>query len=151
METKHNDSTPQRPEGERIVDDKLVDIDIPAFIRKLQDESTWRDSDRNAITVFKTNGLRLVLIGLHQGAEMARHAADGIINAQVLQGKITFSTDDRSLSLEAGHIAALHPLIPHTVRAEVDSFFLLTLTTSLDDQSIDNRAVQQGASPEAGR
>ena len=148
METKHNDSTQQRPKGERIVDDKLVGIDLPAFIKKLREESTWRDSDRNAITVFKTDGLRIVLIGLHAGAEMARHAADGIISAHVLEGSIVFSTDDRSLTLGAGQVGALHQLIPHTVKAEADSFFLLTLTTKPGDQSVNNIAVQAGATPE---
>src|SRR6188472_4398548 len=100
MESKYNESTPQRPEGARVVDDKVVSIDLPTFMKRLKEERTWADSDRNAITVFKTNGFRVVLVGLHKAAEMPRHTADGIISIQVLEGNIIFSTDERDMYLE---------------------------------------------------
>ena len=138
MESKNNESTPQRPEGARVVDDKLVGIDISSFMNRLKEESTWADSDRNAITLFKTNGFRVLLIGLHKAAEMPPHTADGIISVQVLEGRITFSTGERDLYLEAGHMAVLHKNLSHSVKAETDSFFLLTLTTSgtMEDETV---------------
>ncbi len=138
METKFNESTPQRPEGDRVVDDNLVAINLPEFMEQLKKESTWADSDRNAITVYKTDGLRMVLVGLHKGAEMPRHTADGILNVQVLEGAIVFSTDQANLRLAVGHVAALHKNLPHSVKAETDSFFLLTLTTKPDPESAEN-------------
>ncbi len=80
MEIKYNEATPQRPDGDRSLDAALVSIDLPAFVKQIKEESTWKESDRNAITVFKTNGLRIVLIALHKGAEMATHTAEGIIS-----------------------------------------------------------------------
>ena len=71
MEEKFNEATQQLPEGDRAMDATLVTIDLPSFIKRIKQESTWKDSDRNAITVFKTNGMRLVLIALHAGAENA--------------------------------------------------------------------------------
>lgn len=136
METKYNEATPQRPAGDRVVDDTLVEIDLPAFMNKLKAESTWADSDRNAITVFKTDGLRMVLIGLHRDAEMPRHSADGIISVHVLEGNITFTSDGRTVNLGVGQVAALHKNIPHSVRADTDSFFLLTLTTTSEDKAV---------------
>jgi quercetin dioxygenase-like cupin family protein len=130
MEQKSNESTPQRPGGDRLVDDIMVPIDLPFFINQLRTESTWKESNRNAITVFKTDGLRIVLIGLHKGAEMARHVADGIISVHVLEGTIDFITDQQSVNLQKNNIVTLHKNVPHSVKAEEEAIFLLTLTTT---------------------
>ncbi len=131
MDEKYNESTPQRPEGDRSIDAALVTIDLPLFIEQIKQESSWKDGDRNAITVFKTNGLRIVLIALHEGAEMARHTANGIISVQVLEGQLQFNTDRQSVELNKGQMLALHERIPHSVQAIKETTFLLTLTTTL--------------------
>ncbi len=131
MDEKYNESTPQRPEGDRSIDAALVNIDLPLFIEQIKQESSWKDSDRNAITVFKTNGLRIVLIALHEGAEMARHTANGIISVQVLEGQLQFNTDGQSVELNKGQMLALHERIPHSVQAIKETIFLLTLTPTL--------------------
>ena len=131
MEIKYNEATPQRPEGDRSLDAALVAIDLPVFVKQIKEESTWKESDRNAITVFKTNGLRIVLIALHKGAVMPTHTADGIISVQVLEGQMQFNTEWRSVELSNGQMLALHERIPHSVLALKETIFLLTLTTSL--------------------
>jgi len=129
MEEKFNEATTQRPQGDRVLDAKLVTIDLPSFIEQIRHEEQWGDSDRNAITVFKTNGMSIVLIALHKGAEMARHTANGLISVQVLDGAMLFSTDERSVELGKGHLLALHKGIPHSVLAKEETIFLLTLTS----------------------
>ncbi|MDQ2753211.1 MAG: cupin domain-containing protein [Bacteroidota bacterium] len=130
MEIKDNESTGLRPEGARLVDAPLVSIDIPEFIKQLKSESTWENSDRNAMTVYKTNGMRIVLIALHEEAVMKKHTAGGIISVQVLEGELFFSTDDKSELIRKGQMIALHKGLPHSVKAIKESVFLLTLTTS---------------------
>ena len=130
MEEKFNEATPQRTQ-DHLLDAPLVSIDIPAFIEQLKQESTWKQSDRNTITVFKTNGMRIVLIALHAGAEMATHTADGIISVHVLEGQIKFTTDIKTVELSKGQMLALHKRIPHSVVAIEETVFLLTLTTTL--------------------
>ena len=131
MEEKHNESTKLRPEGDRSIDAALVTIDLPVFMKQIKEESSWKDSKRNAVTVFKTNGLRIVLIALHKGAEMVKHTSDGIISVQVLEGQIQFSTDQQSVELSKGQMVALHERIPHSVVAIKEAIFLLTVTTTL--------------------
>lgn len=131
MEEKFNEATHLRPEGDRAMDAPLVTIDLPLFIKQIKQESTWKDKDRNAITVFKTNGMRLVLIALHTGAEMKTHTADGIISVQVIDGRMKFIADNRSVELNTGQMLALHKDIPHSVLAIEETIFLLTLTTTL--------------------
>lgn len=136
MKEKNNEATTQRPNGERTVDAEMVVIDLPQFIKQIKQESTWKESDRNAITVFKTNGLRIVLIALHKSAEMTRHIAKGTISVQVLEGRLQFNTDLQSIELNKGQMLALHERIPHSVLAIRESVFLLTLTTKLEEAGI---------------
>ncbi|MEP6728288.1 MAG: cupin domain-containing protein [Bacteroidota bacterium] len=127
---KSNEATPQRPDGDRLVDAPLVTIDLLSCMKQIKDEPSWKDSDRNAITVFKTDGLRIVLIALHAGAEMIKHTANGIISVQVLEGQMKFNTDEQSVELSKGQLITLHQRIPHSVVAIKESVFLLTLVTT---------------------
>ena len=131
MEEKTIEATDQRPEGDRQIDAALVTIDLPLYMEQIRREPPWKEGKRNAITVFKTSGLRIVLVALHEGAEMARHTADGIISVQVLEGQLQFNTDEQSVELNKGQMLALHELIPHSVKAIKETIFLLTLTTTL--------------------
>ena len=131
MEKKFNEATTQRPQGDRIIDAALVKIDLSSFIRQIKEEKAWKDSDRNAITVFKTDGMRIVLIALHKDAEMKEHTADGIISVQVLEGQILFATKEQSVELGQGEMLTLHENVPHSVLAKEETIFLLTLTTTL--------------------
>jgi quercetin dioxygenase-like cupin family protein len=131
MQQKSNNATEQRPMGDRIIDAKQVTIDLTFFIKQIREEKKWKETDRNAITVFKTNGMRIVLIALHKGAEMTRHSADGLISIQVLKGRMQFKTEDECVELGKGQMLALHKAIPHSVLAKKKTIFLLTLTTTL--------------------
>jgi quercetin dioxygenase-like cupin family protein len=128
MEEANNKFISLIPQQDLPIDAPVVAIDLPALLKQIKEESSWKDSKRNAITVFKTQGFRIVLIALHEGAEMARHIADGIISVQVLEGEIQFNTDLQSVQLSEGQMLALHERIPHSVLALKETIFLLTLS-----------------------
>ena len=129
-EEKFNEATPKRPEGDRPLDASLIALDLAAFRRQIKQEKTWQNSDRNAITIFKTTALRLVLIALHPGAELKTHTAPGVITVQVLEGKIRFTTEQQTAELAQEQMLTLHAGIPHSVLALEESVFLLTLAIS---------------------
>jgi len=133
MEVKQNESTELRPEGARLIDAPLVSIDIPQFIKELKKESAWENSDRNGITVYKTDGMCIVLIALHEDAIMQKHVAEGIISVQVLEGEINFNTDEQSVLIKKGQMITLHKGLPHSVAATKESVFLLTMTNTSDE------------------
>jgi quercetin dioxygenase-like cupin family protein len=126
MENKYNEATPLRPEGDRVLNAPLVEMDLNQFISQVKEEATWADSDKNSITIFKSAKLTIVLIGLHKDAELKTHTADGDITVQVLEGKIQFFTEAQNTYLQKGQMIALHANIPHSVLAKEESFFLLT-------------------------
>lgn len=125
---KSNESTPLRPEGERELDAPMVTMDLFSLKAQIKEENTYKNSDRNAITVFKSEGMRIVLTALHEGAEMKTHKAPGIISFQVLEGHIAFKTEQKTADLTTGQMLTLHAGILHSVIAKTDSVFLLTLS-----------------------
>lgn len=129
MAIKQNNPTDLRPEGDRILDAPMVQIDLNENIRIIKEEEAWQKSDRNAITIFKTNGMRIVLVALHKSAELATHTASGILCVQVLDGEIKFSTNNQEVVMSKGNMVTLHKDLPHSVYAMKESVFLLTLAT----------------------
>lgn len=127
MENKSNEATPQRPEGDRLLDATLVTMDLNQFIEQVKNESTWKESDRNSITIFKSDNMRIVLMGLHENAELKTHTANGIISLQVLEGQIKFTTEEQTVTLQKGEMLALHKKIPHSLIALKKTFCLLTV------------------------
>lgn len=127
MENKSNDATPQRPEGERLLNAPLVEMNLNDVILQIKNETTWAESDKNSITLFKSETMRIVLIGLHEHAELKPHKANGVISVQVIQGKIEFTAEQQNTHLEVGQMIALQENIIHSVKALTESFFLLTL------------------------
>ena len=127
MENKSNEPTALRPEGDRVLSAPLVEMDLNKFIAQLKQETTWADSDRNSITVFKSDNLTMVLIGMHTNAELKTHIAKGHISVQVLEGEIKFTTEQQTVSMGKGQMIYLEENIPHSVLAVKESFFLLTM------------------------
>lgn len=129
-ENTSSTATPLRPEGERILNASLVEMNLNNFINQVKNETTWADKDRNSLTIFKSDTLRIVLIGLHQNAELKPHKAMGAITVQVLEGNLEFKTDQESRQLEKGQMIVLQENITHSVKAISECFFLLTLVIS---------------------
>ena len=124
------EATHNRPQGHRTLDAPLVTIDLRLFIEQIKQEEQWEKTDRNAITIFKSLVMRIVLIALHKGAEMKSLKATGTINVQVIEGEMQFITTDQTIILYAGQMLVLQEAIAHSVLAKEETVFLLTLVTS---------------------
>jgi quercetin dioxygenase-like cupin family protein len=127
MENVHNDATPLRPEGNRDLNAPLVEMNLDKLIKQIKGEKTWVEGNHNSITIFKSDTMRIVLMGLHKDAQLKPHKANGVISVQVLEGKVNFITEQQTCIIEKGHMIALHENITHGVVALKESFFLLTL------------------------
>ena len=125
---KANEATPLRPDGERELDAEMITMDLSKLMTQIKEEQSYKTGDKNAITIFKSSGMRIVLVALHQGTEMKTHTAPGVISVQVLEGKISFNTEEKSAERSTNQMLALHAGIPHSVKAIEDAIFLLTLS-----------------------
>jgi quercetin dioxygenase-like cupin family protein len=113
---------PDRPEAGPFVHNRLAEE-----AERLKTEPAWHDGDRNAITLTKRAGLRLVLTVLRQGAVLREHRAPTAATLHVLSGRMVVRVGDRSLELGPGEIVTMEPGLAHAGEAHADTAFLLTL------------------------
>src|ERR1700730_16967703 len=117
MEYKEIESTHNRPDGERMIDTSQLLIDIPSFIKQIKSEKQWKQSDRNSITVFKSNKMRIVLTGLRKNAEMHTQHPENVLSIHVIDGKISLETQFKKNKISRGQILALHEKVSYTIKA----------------------------------
>jgi len=127
MEERHNEATTNRPEGERPIDAPVVLVNIPEFIKKIKKEKAWDKNDRNAITVFKSDKLRIILVAMHKKAEMTTERPENIFSVQVISGKVKLDTAGKSFDVSEEELLVLHPNITYKIVALRKSVFLMTV------------------------
>jgi quercetin dioxygenase-like cupin family protein len=127
MQEKYNEATINRPEGDRPVDAPSVLVNIPDLIGQIKDEKAWDKNDRNAITVFKSDKMRIVLVAMHKDAEMQTEHPKNIFSIQVIKGKLKLHTNEDSVKVEKEQLFVLHENIPYKIEAVKKSVFLLTI------------------------
>lgn len=124
-----NEVSQQQTIGNPILNTQLVEVNFYKYIDQLKEGTTWANGKQSTVSIFKSEAMRIVLIGLPANAEIQPHKANGVISVQVLEGKIQFITEKQNVLIQKGQMIVLQEKIMHSVRALTDSFFLLTLVT----------------------
>lgn len=119
------------PGAERSLDRPVMTFDLPAIVADLKHEPTWRTARRNAITLLKQPGLRIVLVALQGDTEVASHRTDSPVTVQALEGRIAVRVGVDEFVLGPSQLLTLRPGLEHAVRAERESVFLLTLASEV--------------------
>ena len=129
MERKRNEATLNRPEGDRVLDAPYVFIDINEYTQQIRDENAWHKNDRNGITVYKTDQLTMVIVGLHPKAILKNNVVDGIVTIQVMQGGVRVTTPDGDVEVRQNQLITFHRCIDHSIESLEESVLLLTNNT----------------------
>lgn len=119
------------PGAERSLDRQVMTFDLPAIVADLKHEPTWRTARRNAITLLKQPGLRIVLVALQGDTEVASHRTDSPVTIQGLEGRIGVRVGVDEFVLGPSQLLTLRPGLEHAVRAQGESVFLLTLASEV--------------------
>jgi quercetin dioxygenase-like cupin family protein len=82
---------------------------------------------RNARTLLKEGPLRVTLVMVRAGGNIAAHRADGPITVQVLQGDIHVRAGGREHRLAAGDLLAVNAGLEHEAGSDGGGTFLLTI------------------------
>jgi len=128
MEEKFNESTINRPTGDRLLDAPFVMADLEAYIRQITEEDAWFKNDRNAITLFKSNHVTVVLVALREGAQMqppAPSAGVGII--QIMSGELSIEIESQTFTARRHQLVSFHEQLQYYIAAKEESIFLLTM------------------------
>lgn len=85
------------------------------------------ESGRRAEILVKEDDLRVTLVTMRSGIELAEHSAPVSISIQVLQGGFDVDYEGGSATMRVGDFLSLRKGVRHPVRANEDGAFLLTL------------------------
>jgi quercetin dioxygenase-like cupin family protein len=133
MSVKRNESTGNRPKGDRAIDAPYLVLNTPGYIDQLKQEPAWQKNDRNGITVFKSEGLTMVITAFHQGAQVNDLTVDGFLTVKVLEGKVRFISSEGNFEAVENDVIAFHPGVAKALEAMTEATILLTHFTIESD------------------
>lgn len=102
-------------------------MDLAATAQKLRSEAHAAVEGHRQIAVFRHGPVTVLLFVFDQEGFLKEHRTEGVVNIQVLSGRLQVVADEEVRELGAGGLLALAPGIPHTVRALAPSEMLLTV------------------------
>src|SRR4029450_7237327 len=100
-------TTTERSSTAYSLDAPLLTFDIPTLLAHLKHEDLWRTGKRNAMTLLKEHGLRVVLIVMHASTAIPSHQAESALSVQVIEGRLQIRTDAAPVTLTKGHMLSL--------------------------------------------
>ncbi|HWE61347.1 MAG TPA: cupin domain-containing protein [Chloroflexota bacterium] len=106
---------------------QALTFDLATEVQHLRQEDVWARSDHNARTLYKDHDLRIVLIAMKAGSQLAEHIVAGRIAIQVLSGQLRLQVPGQNVDLPAGRLLALPYAVHYELEAEEESAFLLTI------------------------
>ena len=102
-------------------------FELVAVDREMRQEEAYRRDGHTARTLLREEDLRIVLVVVKEGGQIAEHRAAGTVSVHALTGHIQLHLPDKVVDLPAGRLVALERGMRHDVRALAESAFLLTL------------------------
>lgn len=94
------------------------------------DDALLARAGRSARTLVKDGPLRVTLVALGEGGNIAPHRAEGPITVHVLSGDIRFRAGEKEWELEEGDLLSLGAGLEHSVESSSGGAFLLTVVTA---------------------
>lgn len=96
-------------------------------LKRLRTEDHPWQAGRNAKVLVKYPNLRILLIGLRPGTEVAGHHARGPVSIQIIAGHILIRSSGKIFDLREGQLLALEAGVPHDLEALAESAVLVTI------------------------
>ena len=131
MTIKINDATPNRPEGHRLIQAHTVQVNFSEYIQQLKQEKAWQTSDRNAITVFKAQGITVVITALHEYAEINDLQVEGVVILQVMEGSVMVLHEGAMGHLSDRQMLILYEAPASSIKAMEDCVLQLTYVKNI--------------------
>ena len=110
-----------RPHPEERFAARQIPIDLKAAAAKLRAESPAGERGHRQVTLYRQGGLTIALFVFERFTHLDPHRAKGVVNIQVLRGKLKITAGNQVHEL--GGAAD----VEHSVSAEEESEMLLTV------------------------
>jgi quercetin dioxygenase-like cupin family protein len=105
----------------------VLRFDLEEERGRVNDLALLERNGRNARTLIKNGPLRVTLVMVRKGGQIAAHRADGPITVHVLEGEIRFRAAGQEHRLTRGDLLAVAAGLEHDVTSDVGGSFLLTV------------------------
>ena len=112
--------------GARPLTESLMTFDLGQEIESLRQEPAWTGGDRNARTLVKSAGIRLLLASLRESAGIHEQHGEGPVTVQLLEGRATLKAGGAKVTLEAGTAASIEAALPWSLTADAQCAVLVT-------------------------
>lgn len=112
--------------GARPLTEDLMTFDLEREIESLRREPAWNEGDRNARTLVKSAGIRLLLASLRESAEIHEQHGEGPVTIQMLEGQATLKAGGAEVALGERTVASIAAAQPWSLRADTQSAVLVT-------------------------
>lgn len=99
------------------------------FIESLENMISVQEGSTVSRTVMQREGGNVVLFSFDAGEELSEHTAAMPVFVQTLKGRLTVTSNGRTVDLVPGGLAYFPTRIPHAVYAEEPSIMMLTMIT----------------------
>ncbi len=99
----------------------------PPLVFDLLKSIQWREQGPHSQLLADNKAARLVLLTLRAGKEIKEHRNASQLFLQVIKGCIVLTAADQHVTLRPAMVCQLAAGLPHQLRAEQDSVFLLTM------------------------
>jgi quercetin dioxygenase-like cupin family protein len=106
---------------------EVLQLDLSQEQLDLLEAAGKAGTGTTAKTLVKDGPLRVVLIGLKEGASMREHKAEGPVTIQALRGVAQVSSRGETEDLDVGSMLMFGSGVTHSVEAKSDSVLLLTI------------------------
>ncbi|CAG1011946.1 hypothetical protein BURK2_04399 [Burkholderiales bacterium] len=107
----------------------LERFDLPALAEALTREDEYGQSGVAALSLARTEAMRLVLVALRRGATMREHKAPSPACVVCISGRARLEADAgaRAKDLAPGTLAVFAPDVAHSVTALEDTAYLVAI------------------------
>jgi quercetin dioxygenase-like cupin family protein len=94
---------------------------------QLIDQELLARHGRSSRTLVKDGPLRLTVVALGAGGELATHRAPGMVTIHVLEGEINLAAAGKDHAMKPRDLLVLEPGVEHSARSAAGGVFLLTV------------------------
>lgn len=94
---------------------------------QLIDQALLAKHGRSSRTLVKEGPLRLTVVALGAGGELAAHRAPGVVTIHVLEGEISLAVAGTDHEMKPKDLLVMEPGVEHSARSAGGGVFLLTV------------------------
>ncbi|HWO72779.1 MAG TPA: cupin domain-containing protein [Dehalococcoidia bacterium] len=102
-------------------------LDVETEAKAILEAAAAAGVGHAAKTLVKEGPLRVVILGMKQGARLREHRAEGPASIHVLSGEVTVTNGGGETHVRSGNALVFGADIAHSLEAKQDSAILLTI------------------------